>query len=208
MCRIQNSYSAYPRWHTQPNGLGYQCCAWEETPCQDHESRYSRTLYIRGMFWPAKITAATADDSEYVPISPTPKKGYPIQLRLRSHTAWSRGTVVVCYPSLGPTSYLKIDEYYEVPIQMLQEATDRAGNPYVIYPKRQGGMAQLRDHVRNRDRIRSTSKSDHAGEETSLEGLKVERLKVEEHFLQTCWGVVTIAWTSLLQWFALHYVRD
>ncbi|KUJ07675.1 uncharacterized protein LY89DRAFT_351180 [Mollisia scopiformis] len=104
------------------------------------------------------ITTTSAVDGEYVPISPTPKKGYAIQLRLRSHTVWHHGAAVTRYPSLGTDSYLKIDEHYEVPIQMLREVTDRAGNPFMIYPKRQGGVAQLRHHVLHCNETRKTAK--------------------------------------------------
>ncbi|CZR69189.1 uncharacterized protein PAC_19089 [Phialocephala subalpina] len=101
------------------------------------------------------ITPHAFSQEDYIPISPTPKKPYPIQLRLRSHFVWSRGSLVPAYPSLGPSSYLKIDEWYEVPIQMLQQATDVNKNEFVVFAKGQGGVAQLRDWVRRRDQARA-----------------------------------------------------
>lgn len=124
-----------------------------------------------------QITSTSHDDGEYIPISPTPKKGYSIQLRLRSHTIVSRGAVKRQYPSLGPSSFLKIDGSYEVPIQMSREATDSAGNVYMIPPKHQGGVAQLRDHVQQRDAVRAALKlAVLAKEEVSGEANEADRL--------------------------------
>jgi len=61
-------------------------------------------------------------------------------------------------PILPKYSYLKIDSYYEVPIQMLVEGGDCLGNPLMIWPKHQGGLGELRDYVRRRDLIRGQEK--------------------------------------------------
>jgi hypothetical protein len=41
---------------------------------------------------------------------------------------------------------------------MLLEALDCLGNPLMIWPKHQGGLGELRDHVRRRDLIRKKEK--------------------------------------------------
>ena len=57
-------------------------------------------------------------------------------------------------PMLAQPSYLKIDSYYEAPIQMLDEAADDPDKPLMIWAKHQGGLGELRDHVRRRNLIR------------------------------------------------------
>jgi hypothetical protein len=54
-------------------------------------------------------------------------------------------------------SYLKIDTFFEVPIQMLDEAADPWGYMLMIWPTRRGGVAELRDHVRRRDQARAAA---------------------------------------------------
>jgi hypothetical protein len=51
-------------------------------------------------------------------------------------------------------SYLKIDEGYEVPVQMLEEARDWWGNRLMIWARRRGGVGELRWYVRWRERSR------------------------------------------------------
>jgi len=66
--------------------------------------------------------------------------------------------VALRFTTLERHSYLKIDSYYEVPIHMLDEATYHSGNPLMIWAKRRGGLGELRDHVRRRDRFREGEK--------------------------------------------------
>ncbi|KAI9646859.1 hypothetical protein NHQ30_004859 [Ciborinia camelliae] len=100
------------------------------------------------------ITSKVKDDREYVPISPTRKKPYPIQLRLRNSWCYSDNGVAIQLTSLPLYSYLKIDEYYEVPIQMLEEVFDKYGNILSIPKKHHGGLGELKAHLRRRDRAR------------------------------------------------------
>lgn len=104
------------------------------------------------------ITSTRKDQSEYVPISPTPKKGFAIQLRLRDYPGWYHGDAGLFFTTLRKNSYLKIDSSYEVPIQMLVEEPDCLGNPLMIWPKNRGGLGELRDHVQRRDLIRKKEK--------------------------------------------------
>lgn len=55
---------------------------------------------------------------------------------------------------MTPRSYLRIDETYEVPVKILKELVDQYGSPLTIRAKHHGGLAELKDHVRHRDRIR------------------------------------------------------
>ena len=64
-----------------------------------------------------QITSNDEDDGEYVPISPTPKDGYAVRIRLRNYHEW--------YSLLEKYWYLKIGEYYEVPVQMLDAVINR-----------------------------------------------------------------------------------
>ncbi|CZR67731.1 uncharacterized protein PAC_17630 [Phialocephala subalpina] len=100
------------------------------------------------------ITSTLKDDGDYVPISPTPKKGYAIQLRLRNYHEGHHRDAARLIPILPKYSYLKIDSSYEVPIQMLVEGLYCLGNPLMTWPKHQGGLGELRDHVRRRDLTR------------------------------------------------------
>ena len=74
-----------------------------------------------------------------------------------------------CIPTLAQPSYLKIDSYYEVPIQILDEAADDLGKPLMIWAKRQGGLGELRDHVRRCDQFRERGKLCQMMEKQSLE---------------------------------------
>jgi hypothetical protein len=67
-------------------------------------------------------------------------------------------------------SYLKIDSYYEVPIQMLVDVRDYFGNPLMIWSKHQGGLRQLQDYVRRRDLIREQGELYRTTEKESGEG--------------------------------------
>jgi len=73
--------------------------------------------------WPSanafRSTSTLTDNGDYVPISPTPKKGYPIQLRLRNYREGYHRDAPRLNLMLPKYSYLKIDADYEVPIQML-----------------------------------------------------------------------------------------
>jgi hypothetical protein len=109
------------------------------------------------------------DDGEYVPISPTPKKGYAIQIRLRNQLEWYHRDAVLRITMLPLFSYLKIDSYYEVPIQILDEAADGMGKPLMIWGKHQGGLGELRDHVRRCDQFRERKKLCQMMETHSLE---------------------------------------
>ncbi|KAH6673455.1 hypothetical protein B0J14DRAFT_480924, partial [Halenospora varia] len=97
------------------------------------------------------VKIMTATENEYVPISPTRKKPYAFQLRLKDCRTWS-GLYI---ERLDKYSYLKIDEFYEVPIDMLEPVISRTtGEQMMCWARRQGGLAQLRDHIRRCDRQR------------------------------------------------------
>jgi hypothetical protein len=108
-------------------------------------------------------------DGDYVPISPTPKKGFAIQLRLRNHLGLNYRDIVLFITTLPKYSYLRIDSYYEVPIQILVEARDCLDKPLMIWPKHRGGLGELRAHVRRRDQIREEEKLYRMMEKSSLE---------------------------------------
>ncbi|KAL2071831.1 hypothetical protein VTL71DRAFT_13066 [Oculimacula yallundae] len=116
------------------------------------------------------ITSSLRDDGEYIPISPTPKKNYPIQIRLRNQLIGNYHYTAVRIPMLPLYSYLKIDSYYEVPIQMLDEVVDSYDEALMICAKHRGGLAELRDHIRRRDQDRESNELAYLMEATSLEG--------------------------------------
>ena len=76
-------------------------------------------------------------------------------------------------PTLPKNSYLKIDSYYEVHIDMLVGVKDYSGNLLSILPKHRGGVGELRDYVRRRDLIRENKRlcllAERQGEETVSE---------------------------------------
>ncbi|KAH7418764.1 hypothetical protein BKA64DRAFT_635883 [Cadophora sp. MPI-SDFR-AT-0126] len=100
------------------------------------------------------ITSKLKADGDYVPISPTPKKGYSIQLQLRNYPVWHNGGERRYFQRFSKHSYLKIDSYYEVPTQMLVDVKDHFDNPFMAMSKGQGGLRQLQDYIRRRDSIR------------------------------------------------------
>jgi len=99
------------------------------------------------------ITSTSKADGNYVPITPTPKKGYTIQLQLRNYLVWHNEGEGRYFQRFTKHSYLKIDSYYEVPTQMLVDVKDHFDNPFMATSKGQGGLRQLRDYVRRRDSI-------------------------------------------------------
>ena len=52
---------------------------------------------------------------------------------------------------------------------MLVEAKDYSGNPLMVWLKHQGGLGELRDHVRRRDLIHGQEKLYHTTEKQSEE---------------------------------------
>lgn len=100
---------------------------------------------------------ALKDHGDYVPISPTPKRSFAIQLRLRNHLGWY-GDIALIFVTLPKHSYLKIDSYYEVPLQLLVEAKGCSDKPLMGWQKHQGGLGELRHHIRRRDLIRGKEK--------------------------------------------------
>jgi hypothetical protein len=52
---------------------------------------------------------------------------------------------------------------------MLVESRDRLGNPFMIWPKHQGGLGELRDYVRRRDLIRGQGELHRTTEKQSEE---------------------------------------
>ncbi|THV50319.1 hypothetical protein BGAL_0155g00050 [Botrytis galanthina] len=103
------------------------------------------------------ITTSLKEDHEYLPIAPARKRPYPIQIKLRNNHSWgwSRGQQTLLITTLPELSYLKIDEFYEVPIQALREVRDDYGIPLSIPAKHRGGLAELKLHISRRDSERS-----------------------------------------------------
>lgn len=116
-----------------------------------------------------QITSKLKNIGDYVPISPTPKKGFPIQIQLANNWVWSRGQTVPYLTILSVNSYLKIDSYYEVPIQMLKEFVDNLGYQMMIYTRHRGGLGELRNHIQCRDKVRRTEELCRAMEKQTLE---------------------------------------
>ncbi|TEY67912.1 hypothetical protein BOTCAL_0124g00100 [Botryotinia calthae] len=114
-----------------------------------------RSNYVKVM----TITSTVKDGHEYVPIAPTPKRPYAIQIQLCNSLGYFRGQWVRRFTALRLDSYLKIDSCYEVPIQALEQTSDYYGNPLCIRPGRgAGGLAELNDYIRRRDHIREMEK--------------------------------------------------
>ena len=71
------------------------------------------------------------------------------------------------FPLLPKYSFLKIDSYCEVPIQMLVDVRDHFDNPFIVMSKGQGGLRQLQNHIRRRDSIRKQEEIYRATEKES-----------------------------------------
>ena len=98
------------------------------------------------------------------------KNGYTIQLQLRNYLVWHNRDTARFIPVLPQHSYLKIDSYYEVPLQMLVNVRDHFGNPLMIWSKHQEGLRQLQDYVRRRDLIREQGELYRTTKKESEEG--------------------------------------
>lgn len=75
-----------------------------------------------------------------------------------THLGWYHGDTVLVFITLPKYSYLKIDSYYEVPLQVLVEAKGCPAKPLMVWQKHQGGLGELRHHIRRRDMIRGIEK--------------------------------------------------
>jgi hypothetical protein len=99
------------------------------------------------------ITSKCRPDGEYFPISPTKKKPFPIQLRLRNGPESIFHNMRIINPiALRLFSYLKIDSHYEVPLRILKEEVDRFGCQLMLCLKRQGGIRHLRSYLQHREK--------------------------------------------------------
>lgn len=84
------------------------------------------------------------DDWEYLPIAPAKKRAYPFQLRLCND-----GNRIVSLP-LYRQPHVRIDLEYEVPIDVLEQAVDYCGFPYILLLQTSGSIRHLRDFLRQR----------------------------------------------------------
>ena len=55
------------------------------------------------------------------------------------------------FTQLPLLSYLRIDESYEAPTQMLEEVVDQFGDQFTLRSSHQGGLKQLRGYLRHRE---------------------------------------------------------
>ncbi|KAF5872734.1 uncharacterized protein Bfra_006097 [Botrytis fragariae] len=111
----------------------------------------TRPDYVKVM----TITTSLKEGHEYLPIAPVRKRPYPIQIKLRNNHGWvwARGQQTLLITTLSERSYLKIDEFYEVP-----EVMDDYGIPLSIPAKHHGGLAELKLHISRRDSERNYEK--------------------------------------------------
>ncbi|TGO84212.1 hypothetical protein BPOR_0534g00010 [Botrytis porri] len=79
-------------------------------------------------------------------------------LRNNRSWVWSRGQQTLLITTLPEPSYLKIDEFYEVPFLALREVKDKYGILLSVPAKHRGGLAELKLHIRRRDSERDYEK--------------------------------------------------
>ncbi|KAF1809577.1 hypothetical protein P152DRAFT_153203 [Eremomyces bilateralis CBS 781.70] len=99
------------------------------------------------------ITSKLRPDGEYLPISPTKKKPFPIQLRLQNGPeSIVHNMRIINITALRLFSYLKIDSYYEVPLRILREEKDRFGCQLMLCPKHLGSIRHLRSYLKDHEK--------------------------------------------------------
>jgi len=101
------------------------------------------------------ITSKLREDWEYLPIAPTRKKPFPIQLQFRNGPEFIQGNVRMLNVTKLPLfSYLRIDESYEVPLEMMEEVVDPFGDQFMLRLSHQGGLKQLRGYLQRLETLR------------------------------------------------------
>ena len=86
---------------------------------------------------------------DYLPIVPTPKKPYPLQLNfINPLPEFVRLGKLMRFSRLPLLSYLKVGISYEIPIRALKEIVDGSSNQFMVRLKHRGGIRQLQHHVR------------------------------------------------------------
>jgi hypothetical protein len=89
----------------------------------------------------------------FLPICPNPKEKYPMQIQLDYgcelyNADGSRAPQSVHLPK---GSFLRIDEYYEVPLASLRPYLDVDDDQFKIRRKKKGGLGDLKDYLRKMD---------------------------------------------------------
>lgn len=105
----------------------------------------------------------------YLPIAPLRKQPFPVQLQLQTHLTTDRGQTAVSIPTLDRYSYLKINESYDIPIQILNQAYDDDDVPLKILTKGKGGVGELRCYLRRRERACAQQACEQMMDQLSLE---------------------------------------
>ncbi|KAF2730859.1 hypothetical protein EJ04DRAFT_29673 [Polyplosphaeria fusca] len=96
------------------------------------------------------MTVTTKDQSgQNLPISPTPKRHYPLQLRFINPLPENVfGGTLMRFTTLPKLSYLRVDKSYEVPLSALEDVIDGYGNQPMLRLKGHGGIRHLLQHLR------------------------------------------------------------
>lgn len=82
----------------------------------------------------------------YLPISPTPKKRYPLQLQLCKNRNDQSELLITCLPGRGD-KYLRVDEKWEVQMNILEGLVDGIGDEIRVRMKRRGRMGELGEWI-------------------------------------------------------------
>ncbi|PVH94794.1 hypothetical protein DM02DRAFT_180496 [Periconia macrospinosa] len=99
------------------------------------------------------ITSKARPVGECIPIAPTRKRPYPIQIHLQNGPEENHPNGRIIYPTTLPKfSYLRIDSSYEIPLSVLKEANDYFGDQLMQRPKKTGGLGELRSYLRSMER--------------------------------------------------------
>ena len=122
-----------------------------------HSSWISGSIMLTALH---QVTSKLRSDGEYLPISPTKKKPFPIQLRLQNGPESIHWNMRILNPTvLRLFSYLKIDSHYEVPLHILKEEVDRFGCQLMLCFRHQGGIRHLRSYLMPRKRSQERPRS-------------------------------------------------
>ncbi|KAH6718696.1 hypothetical protein BKA61DRAFT_454870, partial [Leptodontidium sp. MPI-SDFR-AT-0119] len=84
------------------------------------------------------ITSTRTPTDDYLPISPTLKRLYPMQIRLQNNRAVIGNRAVLQVTALRKNSYLRIDCSYEVSIVVLEGTVDSLGGGLRVRVKKEG----------------------------------------------------------------------
>ncbi|KAL2063705.1 hypothetical protein VTL71DRAFT_5510 [Oculimacula yallundae] len=126
------------------------------------------------------ITPYVSPSYTYIPIAPTPKSTYPMQLLLRKNYTFSQlkhGEFVNVKAPGNPELYVRVDESFEVEVGVLVGVRDKMGDDVAVRRRKRRGMGEFGMWLKGWEREKARKVEDRRGD---VVGEKLEGDEVEE----------------------------